>query len=592
MANSLVKLTLESNQYEQGLRQAQQMWKSFTDSIGLSAQKFTTVGIAIGSVTGALKVAKDAFNNSQATIDEWGRTIQSAQSLYDGFLTALNNSDISGFLTRMDEIVEAAKSAYDAMSELEMFTAFNQKGLSKSRAGYNKALDEYKLNPSAENRKRLSDANAEVKANLEQAKAMTQEAYEKALRSLAVNSIKSPELQNRFIDLYKNKSWDDLERAAAGYRQGSGLNAGAQYYYGNRVYDGRIQERSTGKWSDMSQTEREDFEFARAVSTAKKDVVENIQRLGAQFENLDSQIYAQDRMYNRMAGNNKPTPHTTTRTTQQKQELTELEANQKRINALTQEYVDISSSTVEVDQSRLITIREEIDELTKRNDLLKLYAEQAKGLYLGGGASVYGLTSSQFRGLAAADLSVGGIDPSLLPTTGAKTITNRFLHKNDEGKMEAHIDEIFGGMSTGISQIVSGIENLGIEIPDSIKGVLNAVQGITSILSGIATMVTAIVALQQAGLIKFWSNGGVVHAMGGYEVPGNYGYDAVPSMLTSGELVLNRSQQNTLASALKEGGNGGGGGGVQMARLSGEQIYVAINRYLSRSGKGELVTWR
>ena len=142
-----------------------------------------------------------------------------------------------------------------------------------------------------------------------------------------------------------------------------------------------------------------------------------------------------------------------------------------------------------------------------------------------------------------------------------------------------------------MSQIISGIENLGIEIPDSIKGVLNAVQGITSILAGISTMVTAIVALQEAGLIKFWSTGGVVHAMGGYEVPGNFGFDAVPSMLTSGELVLNRAQQNTLASALKEG-NGGGGGGVQMARLSGEQIYVAINRYLSRSGKGELVTWR
>ena len=231
-------------------------------------------------------------------------------------------------------------------------------------------------------------------------------------------------------------------------------------------------------------------------------------------------------------------------------------------------------------------------ELEKRNNQLKLYAEQAQGKLLGGTPDVFNLQGSQFRGLAAADLSIGGIDPSLLPAViQSQNRNNRFIHKTDDGKTEAYFDEIFSGLSGGMSQIISGIENLGIEIPDSIKGVLNAVQGITSILAGISTMVTAIVALQEAGLIKFWSTGGVVHAMGGYEVPGNFGFDAVPSMLTSGELVLNRAQQNTLASALKEG-NGGGGGGVQMARLSGEQIYVAINRYLSRSGKGELVTWR
>ena len=324
MANSLVKLTLESNQYEQNLRQAQKMWKAFTDSIGLSAQKFTAAGLAIGTVATALKVAKDAFNNSQTSIDEWGRTVQSAQSLYTGFLNAINNSDISGFLTRMDEIVSAAKDAYDAMSNLEMFNAFNQKNVAKSKAGYQKALDEYKLNPTAENKQRLAAANEEVKANLEQTKAMTQTAYEKALKDLATSTIKSPELQNKFIELYKNKSWYDLETATAGYSSGTGLNVGAQYYYGNRVYDGRIQERSTGKWSDMSQEERENFEFARAVATAKKDVVDKIQKIGAQFENIDSQIYAQDRMFNRMAGNNRVIKPTTTthQPEQRKQDLT------------------------------------------------------------------------------------------------------------------------------------------------------------------------------------------------------------------------------------------------------------------------------
>ena len=59
--------------------------------------------------------------------------------------------------------------------------------------------------------------------------------------------------------------------------------------------------------------------------------------------------------------------------------------------------------------------------------------------------------------------------------------------------------------------------------------------------------------------------------------------------LNAGELVLNASQQSMLASNLQN--SGGGGGGTQLARISGEQIYVAVNRYLKRTGQGELATW-
>ena len=38
---SVVKLTLESNQYEKGMRQAQKSWNDFTKGIGMSMSKFT-----------------------------------------------------------------------------------------------------------------------------------------------------------------------------------------------------------------------------------------------------------------------------------------------------------------------------------------------------------------------------------------------------------------------------------------------------------------------------------------------------------------------------------------------------------------------
>lgn len=78
---------------------------------------------------------------------------------------------------------------------------------------------------------------------------------------------------------------------------------------------------------------------------------------------------------------------------------------------------------------------------------------------------------------------------------------------------------------------------------------------------------------------------------GGF-VPGNsYSGDNIyggNAMVNSGELVLNRSQQNNLANALQ----GGPQGFNLRAVVSGEQIVLVANRSLKRRGKGELVTWK
>lgn len=66
----------------------------------------------------ALDVAKDAFFASESNVDEWGRTVQAAQGLYVGFLNAINNGDISGYLDHMGQIVQAAREAYNELDTL------------------------------------------------------------------------------------------------------------------------------------------------------------------------------------------------------------------------------------------------------------------------------------------------------------------------------------------------------------------------------------------------------------------------------------------------------------------------------------------
>ena len=149
-----------------------------------------------------------------------------------------------------------------------------------------------------------------------------------------------------------------------------------------------------------------------------------------------------------------------------------------------------------------------------------------------------------------------------------------------------------GNLAGGMSSVVGGLEQLGIEIPDGFKSALSAMQGISSILTGIAATVLAIEAIAGADAVIPFANGGIVHAAGGWNgfVPGNnYSGDMVPALLNSGEMVLNRAQQGVLASELS-------GGGMQNIRLeavvSGEQIFLAQNNRGRRTGRGEIVQSR
>ena len=138
--------------------------------------------------------------------------------------------------------------------------------------------------------------------------------------------------------------------------------------------------------------------------------------------------------------------------------------------------------------------------------------------------------------------------------------------------------------------MVSGMENLGIEIPKGFKDTISAVQGVVSILNSIVVIVQAIEAITTISSILPFARGGIVHAANGY-VPGNtYSGDQIPAMLNAGEVVLNRSQQGVLAASLQAVGQSGEGGGGSRPYVSGELIWLGLNNYLNRSGRGEIVT--
>lgn len=601
MANSLVKLTLESNQYERNLRQAQKSWNEFTKGIGVSMSKFTAVGAAIGAVTGALKVAKDAFKSSETSLDEWGRTVQSTQSLYQGFLSALNNADISGFLGRMDDIVSAAREAYNAMDELGTFTAFQQRNVAKGRAGYAQALDEYRLNPTADNKQRLQQANQKVMNDLRDSHDKTEAAYQAALRQIATEKLSGKGLQDAFVKMFSEGNYGDLQTAKASYKTGRGLNSGAQYYYGDRVYDGRVQDRATGKWRDMSDTEKQQFEFARALSQVNDSQIKEVQALGAQSIAITEQIYQQDRAYNRLAGNNAPlnagrsgrsggSGGSRSTVTGPTYAADSIAAQQKLVADLTKQWNEAGASVRNQYIQPLVEAEAKLKAMTDEQTLLKEQASgRLKGNAPGGNGIEIPLSSdasfeSWMTGVQAQIANLE-FEPIEIPIESTQEDIEAIVKSaRTTAEVVGSIGDAFNAIEDPAAKVMGivaqAVASVALSYAQAMvqAGSMGPWAWIAFAASGLATMISTISAIHSS---TGYAEGGMVSGT-------SYSGDNIPIMANAGELVLTKAQQNTLAQNLQ----GGGMGSMNLkTKVKGTELLVWLDNSLAQSGRGELVTW-
>jgi hypothetical protein len=99
--------------------------------------------------------------------------------------------------------------------------------------------------------------------------------------------------------------------------------------------------------------------------------------------------------------------------------------------------------------------------------------------------------------------------------------------------------------------------------------------------TGLATMISTISAIHSA---TGYANGGIV---GGNSFSGDNVYGGPDAMVNSGELILNKAQQNVVAQELQ--------GGSRMIQvhgvLRGKDIFIAAENWSKSAGKGEFVTW-
>ena len=573
MANSLVKLTLESNQYEKGLRQAQKSWDQFTKGIGLSVSKFTAVGAAVTAVTGALKVAKDAFFKNEQQLDEWGRTVEASKSLYSGFLNAINNGDISGFLSNINNITQAARDAYDALDDLSTFNAFNQIQTQKARTGFTEAMAGFRMGEGSKEdvQKAAKNLQEELRTRMEKEK----EAYSQAVRKIAAE---------------RGVPWGNLEQALTG-KYGDYEALKNTQPTGKRIvnYGGGMFGGGGSYEVPMAVTAQE--KMGEALRKLNDTELKELQALGAQAERTGEEIAQIDKQMARVLNARSKAGGSGSgggvKTTNIKTEQTELQQNQAKVNALTQEYVTLGDITTQQARDRKEAIQQEIHTLDTRNNKLKLYAEQAQGKLQGGDIQTSSLGNTQsFSDKSFMNIGAGLSDEVMQKV---KVLQQSGINAGEAWKKAGTAIGLFG---SAISAIKDPAAQVAATIAQAIASVALAYSQTLAQDKTTKSNIWAFIAASAAAMVSMMTTISQIHSATGYAqggiVDGNsYSGDNIPIMANAGELVLTKAAQASLANHLE----GGGMSGLGPSRISGEQIYITLNRYLKRSGQGELMTW-
>ena len=570
--------------------------KQLTSVLVSSAAKFTSFGAAVGA---AMKVTKDAFNASEASVDEWGRALDAGRSMYEGFLTALNTGDISGYLSRIDQIVAAARAAYNELDRLGTMKTIQAPALSAQQTENERMRMMIRtgryIAPIDGRRAMMQNGQLLTPGQIRALERNLQGGMQKIV-SLVGNEVKQT---GRAIDAVYNRqskelgmsltefrkgtsSMAEFDKRMAGYEKYKQWDARAQTEFarqGGRGYvnfDASNPYASFRKWGTF-----------RVDGERYKQLVQLIQQRDQQASQTYATMSQAYQTINRAEGINVrkllggggvgggrgggATGGTTTGTNEILP-VGSVAALNKELQELRKQQELATDTTGWMKQQR------EIDKITSKVKILKGEIADPNQIQQGGGASISGLLNSNTVNIPE-EIKIDGIPETV------KDIEK--IYKASEMAANA------------VSSIGSAFAN--IEDPTA-KAAGTVMQAIASIALGFAQAAAAKdtpasgwawLGWLAAGAAAMATTISTIHSLTGFEnggeIKGNsYSGDNIPIMANAGEVVLTRAMAGNIASQLQ-----GSGSNVHVTgELRGESIYLAVNRSLKRRGKGELVTWK
>lgn len=579
---ALVRIKADTNDYERNIRKAQKTWNDFTKGLGVNISKFTGVGAAIGAVSGALKVAKDAFMQSETNMDKWGQTVEGAKGAYSTFLNTLNSGNWSNFFTNLSTAVQGARDLYDSLDRLGSIKSNNQAAVAIVQQQI------AQLRVAKQQGQNVDDQLKEATARLAALQKQAVDAGMGAGHNTIVNT-----LRNR-VNALNTTGVGISEGTLRGY-------AGALENYGQQVFDNmsRKLDELTSKatfnkqystfdengreltysanvtdLSRLTQEEQKQYFIAKAITEGEAEIQKGL-ALYAQAVNEGTAAAREEFKGNRYAlqgstgsggGSGKGGKETYLPLADS------IDAQIAKVKELQDEFNKTADQSV---RGRLIVA---IDEATSHLNFM-----QGKGLEPIT-RDTPGTLSGKL-GFQMSDLSKIKIEP--------------LKELADAGEVAKESWDSALGSISGLGSALASIEDPAVKVLGIIAQAIATValsfaqalnkdtklgvfRWIAAAAAGTAAMFSTISAIKSATAGSY-AEGGIV--------PGNsFSGDNLTANVNSGELILNRAQQNTLAAQLRQ--QNSGNKSYQPSYVSGEQIWVAMNRYLKRSGQGEVLTWK
>ena len=552
--------------------------KQLSSSLVGAAAKFASIGAAASA---AMKVAKDAFFQSEGNIDDWGRAVDGAKGAYSTFLNTLNSGNWSNFFTNLSTAVKGARDLYDVLDRLGSIKANNQAAI---------AIVQQQIAQLRLAKQNGENVDAQLQQATEQLRALQNQSVNAGLA--AGNATIRNTLRNRvnaanttgvnigegtFIQLaYElehsgqavfdsmKKTFNDLAKKATVETTTAYTNRNGTYYQTSTIVD----------INRLTAEEQKQYLVAKAITEGETEIQKGLS-IYAQAIQEGTSAAREEFKNNRygLQGSGKGGSGGT-----KKEEYIPLAGSIDEQIAKVKELQDAFNKTA--DQSirgQLITA---IDEATRHLEFM------------------------QGKGVEPLSANTGSISSHLgLPDVSNMKITDDDIEKlnkiaNAGQAAETSWDSAMGAVS-GLGSALAAIEDPAVKVLGIIAEAIATVAlsfakalskdtklgvfgWVAAAAAGTAAMVTTISAIKSATAGSY-AEGGIV--------PGNsYSGDNLTANVNSGELILSMAQSDRIANLLRNGNN------TQnmhlTATIKGTDIQLALNNTARQQGRGTYVTAR
>ena len=578
--NLLFRLILDANSFDKNMASAQKSVQGFIQKnaslgsvMGTVGKAMGAFGAAVGVAGGALAAAQKTIAATQTATDAFGRAMEGAKSAVDSFFYSLSTGNFDGFLSGLKDTIKYARQAYDALDDLGTFQIFagaqnaeikqqREDLKAQIKTGYRYTVDD----AGNVSRIKLSDQEiAEAKEKLREVQAEyiklikeTVEKEEVAYKAVARDILKKKKFAGGEAEMdaavayylanYKNYGEADTRYKEIQAKIAAGTRREMQY---NQI-SGAMELTNVYTPEASRLMNSAELKNLRALLEIGDEDLKNLlsHRVAGVMAKatLSGELRADEKVFGKEAAAKAEKPKADTKLSGPEAWL--LFQGEQFLKELEEPLEDLTAWTDEATQKMTFSWEKYFEELRQKS-------EEASEL-IGGLSGMYAEFGNVVGGVAGDNIAAIGkfIDAAkgMVPVIEALVAQQKL----EEAQSLANTGAKLGEAAAGGANAVANIPYAGPAL---------AIAAITSILG-------------MAGAIKSlkFAEGGVV--------PGNNYTDGIQAKVSAGEVVLNSHDAKNLYDQIHSGNLGGGGG---VGYVSGEMIYIGLNNYLKRSGKGQIV---